>query len=98
MQDIFRRTGLSFVAENLHEHWTTPKGTRSTRLAEIENWLAEHKLKDQPFLILDDKESGSSLEGSHLHKSGLVVLCEPWIGFVDERFFKAQQLLRVQLQ
>jgi hypothetical protein len=98
MQTIFRRTELGFVADNLHEHWTTPKGPRSSRFTEIENWIAEHGMADQSFLILDDKESGSSLEGSHLDRNGSVVLCEPWIGFVEERFVTAQRLLRAQLR
>jgi hypothetical protein len=96
IQEIFRRAGLAFVADNMHKQWTTPKGTGSARVTEIENWIAKHRLRTQPILVLDDHESGWSLHESHLDQKGLVVLCEPWVGFVGDKLLDAQRLLRTQ--
>lgn len=98
LQEVFRRTGLEFVADNMHRRWTTPKGTGSARLNEIENWIAKHGQASRPMLVLDDHESGWGLRDSHLEGSGHVVLCEPWIGFVAERLVQAQRLLRKQVR
>lgn len=42
--EVFRRTGLNFVAENLHFDWRTPREEGSYRLTEIEGWLDMHAL------------------------------------------------------
>lgn len=96
MREVFRRSDLEFVADNMHKHWTTPKGTGPSRLGEIENWIAKSRQQAQPVLVLDDHESGRALRDSSLDESGYVVLCEPWIGFVTEKFIDAQRLLRAQ--
>ena len=96
--EIFRRTKLRFVDDNLHEHWTTPKRESSTRLAEIENWVSMYGQPMQPILVLDDNESGWSLRASSLDQRRLVVFCEPWVGFIDERLLDAQQRLRAQMR
>jgi hypothetical protein len=97
MEEVLRRTGLSFVADNLHPEWTTPKGTGSARVTEIENWIDKHRPTGTPVLILDDHESGWSLYESHLDKAGYVVLCDSWVGFVGEKLAQAQALLRAQI-
>lgn len=97
LQEVFRRTDLEFVANNMHKHWTTPKGTGSARVTEIENWIAKHGQPAQTMLVLDDHESGWNLHESHLDQKGLVVLCDPWIGFVAEKLIKAQMQLRAQV-
>jgi hypothetical protein len=96
MEVIFRRTGLTFVADSLHKHWTTPKGTGSARVTEIESWIDRHAQSSQPMLVLDDHESGWNLHESSLDKKGCVVLCEPWIGFIADKLLEAQKLLRAQ--
>lgn len=99
MQEVFRRTGLAFVADNLHEHWTTPKGTGSARVTEIEDWFWDHR-QPEPMeylvLVLDDHESGWNLHESRMDRQGLVVLCDPAVGFVREKLLDAQRLLRAQ--
>lgn len=96
MEEVFRRTGLGFVAENLHKHWTTPKGPGPSRPGEIEAWIAMHRQPAQPVLVLDDRESGWNLVGSSLDYSSYVVLCEPASGFVAARLLEAQTQLRAQ--
>lgn len=97
MQLIFRRTGLDFVAKNLHRRWTTPKGMGPSRTDEIKNWIAKHGRRRQTMLVLDDHESGLGLRASSLDHHGVVVLCDPWVGFNADKLASAQKLLRTQL-
>lgn len=96
--EVFRRTELIFVAENMHKQWTTLKGAGPSRLTEIENWIAKYRQRGQAVLVLDDHESGWNLRGSPLDKQGLVVLCEAWTGFTAEKLLEAQRLLRAQVR
>lgn len=96
MEAVFRRTGLEFVADNMHEQWTTPKSNEWTRLDEIENWISQHGYPAQPMLVIDDLESGRSLRKSSLHLRGLVVLCDAWTGLVADKLLDAQKRLRAQ--
>ncbi len=60
---VFRRAGLGFVADHLHEagRWCTPpKFGRSRRVNEIAEWLDRHH-RGEPFAIVDDTCSGASL-------------------------------------
>ena len=60
---VFRRAGLGFVADRLHEGemWRTPpKFGRSRRIEEIAQWLDRHH-QGEPFAIVDDTHSGASL-------------------------------------
>ncbi len=97
MKEVFRRTGLEFVADNMHKYWTTPKGPGSARNNEIKNWIAKHGQRAQPTLVLDDHESGWSLLESFLDLQGVLVLCEPWKGFMADQLENAQRLLRAQI-
>ncbi|WP_119736973.1 HAD domain-containing protein [Noviherbaspirillum cavernae] len=98
LQEIFQRTGLSFVAENMHAQWTTPKGTGSPRVTEVENWIVKYRQPEQAVLVLDDHESGWNLHECQLDQQGLVVLCDEWTGFTAEKLLDAQRLLRAQLR
>jgi hypothetical protein len=97
MQEVFRRSGLAFVADNMQKHWTTPKADGPSRPDEIANWIAEHGQCGQPLLVIDDHDSGRGLLESLLDQQSLVVLCEPWIGFVAAKLAEAQIKLRAQL-
>lgn len=95
--EVLRRTGLEFVAENLHQDWCTPREEGSYRLTEIDGWLDMHALGTPlPFVILDDLLSGQSLPGSHLEERA--VLCDAWIGFTHPKLRSAQKILRDQLR
>ncbi|MBB3219995.1 HAD domain-containing protein [Pseudoduganella umbonata] len=97
IQQIFRKCGLEFIADALHVCWTTPKNEYSSRSDELIEWIAKHRKAGQPLLILDDYNSGFDLVESPLYQQGLVVLCEPSIGFISEKLVAAQRLLRAQL-
>lgn len=97
MQVVFRRTELDFVANNLHRRWTTPKGMGPSRTDEIKNWIAKHGRRCQTLLVLDDHDSGVNLLASSLVQQGLVVLCDPWVGFNADKLASAQRLLRTQM-
>lgn len=97
MCEMFRRTEMHFIADNLHKHWTTPKGTSTGRLKEISDWLRLYRGKKQPVLILDDHASGWNLKDSILDREKLVVLCNPWVGFVREKLSEAHQALANQM-
>ncbi len=95
--ETFRRTGLEFVSDCLHEHWCTPRDDDSYRLVEIEAWLDTHALVEPvPFLILDDLISGQSIPGSHLEE--YAVLCDAWMGFTHPKLRSAQKILRNQVR
>ena len=95
--EAMRRTGLDFVAGNLHDDWCTPREDGSYRLTEIDGWLDMHTAgASLPYVILDDHMSGQSLPGSHLEKR--TVLCDAWIGFTHPKLRSAQKILRDQLR
>jgi len=63
LEVVFRRTGLGFVADRLHEGqpWRTPpKSDRGRRIDEIAPWRDRHH-QGQTFAILDDTHSPASL-------------------------------------
>jgi hypothetical protein len=94
--ETFRRTGLEFVAENLHEHWCTPRDDDSYRLVEIDSWLDTHALvAPVPLLVIDDVVSGQSLASSHLEDR--CVLCDAWGGFMFKQLAHARGILQAQL-
>ena len=95
--EVMRRTGLTFIAENLHQDWCTPREEDSYRLTEIGKWLEMHALgTPRPYVILDDLMSGQSLQGSHLEERA--VLCDAWVGFTHPKLRSAQKILRGQLR
>ncbi|GGI17596.1 HAD domain-containing protein [Oxalicibacterium faecigallinarum] len=94
---VFERTGLEFVACNLHEEWTTPKSKDSSRISEIEAWLGKNS-KGEALLILDDHHSGWTLLESTLYQQGKVVICDIDRCFVADRLKEARQLLLAQLE
>lgn len=78
--DLFRRTGLERVGTNFHPVWDAAADRGVSRLAAIDQWLARHH-RDEPYLILDDIESGESLIDSTHAKVGRTVFCEVGRGF-----------------
>jgi len=78
-ESLFRITGLTAVADSLHEFWEAPPMRGMTRLNAIERWLQAH-YHGGPVLVLDDPLSGTGLRGSRLDRAGCVVLCEQDVG------------------
>lgn len=99
--EVFARTGLSFVVENLHSEWSTPKAPGRQRVEDIYKWLHLVFPGQLPatlqLLVLDDDESGWSLADCPLDTAGQVVLCEVWKGVTDAKLSEAQLKLRAQL-
>lgn len=97
MRVVFRRSGLEFVADNMHKQWTTAKAEDPSRLDEIASWIEDHGQHGQPVLVLDDSASGWGLRDSFLDDQGIVVLCEPLVGFDTDKLAEAQAQLRAQI-
>lgn len=76
---LFRRTGLSAVADALHDAWEAPAMRDMTRHGAIERWLHAH-YTGEPLAIQDDDVSGTGLRGSKLDKLGCIVWCEQDVG------------------
>lgn len=94
--ETFMRTGLEFVAQNLHRYWCTPRDDDSYRLVEIDAWLDTHALTAPvSYLIIDDQVSGQSLVGSHLESRS--VLCNAWGGFMFKELAAARHILLEQI-
>ncbi|WP_334188704.1 HAD domain-containing protein [Noviherbaspirillum sp.] len=72
---LFHVTGLSGVANALHDAWEAPQNRGQTRCETIEKWMASHYQNEQ-FVVLDDALSGTGLAGSKLDSVGRVILCE----------------------
>lgn len=90
MTELFRKTGLSFVADALHEgeRWrTTVKLGRLRQVDEIAAWLDRFH-RGEPFAIIDDLFSGASLLPALRLPDhplvGRVVLCAEDVGLNDE--------------
>ena len=83
METLLRNCGLLPIALALHEAWDVPSVQGKTRLQAIQGWMARHH-EGEPFVMLDDVESGTGLRGSALEKKGRVVLCHVNVGLTNE--------------
>jgi hypothetical protein len=90
IETVFRRSGLEAIADRLHEGdlWRTPISVhRGQRADEIGEWLRLHH-GGEPFVIVDDTFSGTSLYASVLGPShpltDRIVLCQEGVGLLAE--------------
>jgi hypothetical protein len=88
MERVFRTAAVGFVAVGLHEKWETPSRLwRTDRIEEIESWLHQYH-RGEPFVVLDDDYSGTSLTGideEFKHPlAARVVLCPVGVGLTVE--------------
>jgi hypothetical protein len=108
MSEVFSRTNLDFVKNNLHRNWRTVQPRRdlieenakelvTNRRQQIEGWLNSFNVNCKPFVVLDDTFSGDSLIDSQLSRGGFVVFCQIKIGFTAQRLEEARQSLSKQL-
>lgn len=86
LREVFRRSGLGFVASSLHEAWCTPvRFYRGIRVDDIAAWLDRHH-RGEPFAIVDDTFSGPSLKPALTNPAhpfaGRVVLCQENVGLL----------------
>lgn len=78
---IFRETGLDAVADAFDsKEWRAVQLVGETRNQAIERWLARNRQWLAPKVVLDDRFSGTGLQGSKLDRSGCVVFCEQSVG------------------
>lgn len=94
-------SGLKFVAQNLHEDWSTPQISRDAqRAVEIKRWLSNHPEFSDSWVALDDELSGTGFSTLPWHLLKFVVLCQEGVGLQG---FELQRLreaftLRVRSQ
>ncbi|MEG1971361.1 MAG: HAD domain-containing protein [Burkholderiaceae bacterium] len=99
LSEIFRRTGLGVVADNLHADWLTPRRVDSNRVSEIRWWLDGHaEVRESGFyLVLDDEISGPSLQcGTEARESGIehhTFLCKANEGLTLDALYRASGIL-----
>lgn len=85
-RDLLERTlslgGLGFVAQRLHQDWTTPQvSRRAHRAVEISSWLEQHPEGARSWAVLDDGLSGTGFENWSRERRQFVVLCQEGVGF-----------------
>lgn len=90
LEQILRRSGLEFVADNMHASWATPKGPRpDVRAREISDWLAQEAEFANKWVVLDDELSGTGLaDWPTLEHRPFVVLCKENAGLTELEFKK----------
>jgi hypothetical protein len=76
---VFKETGLAAVAAALHPSWDAPEDRDMTRSAAIDRWLSRQHA-GEPYVVIDDEQSGTGLKGSKHDKQGRVVLCAAGVG------------------
>lgn len=82
-EQLLNKVGLAPVGAALHEHWDAPQLLQETRAAAITTWLKKHH-QGEPFVVLDDHDSGTGLAKSPYFRAGKVVLCEPSVGLLPD--------------
>jgi len=85
MVQILQRSGLAFVANNLHAEPEAPFTRGRTRADAITAWLAANH-RGEPYVILDDTLSGTGLDEPAWRQSGRVVLCDVNVGLLPDHF------------
>ncbi|MDC8771783.1 HAD domain-containing protein [Roseateles albus] len=85
---VFRKTGLSLVADGLHPAWEAPQNANETRCAAIDRWFQEYGWPGEPYVILDDMESGTGLKRSYHDYRGRVVFCDEGVGLSVENWLQ----------
>lgn len=89
----FEMTGLSSVGAALHGHWDAEHFYGASRFMSIRDWLSLNH-NGEPFLVLDDHDSGEGLLESLWYKRGRVVLCDVGVGFHAGHLDTARYALR----
>lgn len=94
MVEIMQRSGLQFVADNLHSTWATPKASRpGMRAVEVKSWLALHPDFSNSWVVVDDKLSGRGFKNWTREALSYVVLCQLEVGLQDLEFAQLHDAL-----
>lgn len=91
--DVFSRTGLGALAAALHEQWSAETLRGEERLQAVDRWLSQHH-RGEPYVLLDDSLSGTSLIGSEHDKQGRLVLCEVEVGLTPAHAERIRAILQ----
>lgn len=94
LRHVMRQASLEFVANCMEDstRWATPRFQEPDRYREVTAWLAEHHA-GEPFVVIDDEWSGSSLSGSPAYPLR-VVLCEEGVGLEAKHLANLLRALR----
>jgi len=90
---VLRRSGLGFVADNLHPDWKTPtEFSAPDRAREISHWLSRHPDVEGRWVVLDDELSGTGF--AHWPSPELMpylVFCKESVGITAIEFEKLRE-------
>ena len=100
LREVLVRTGLGFVADNLHVDSATPKGVRpDLRWTEISNWLEVHPEFADRWVVLDDELSGTGLDvGQPDERLAFIVLCKEGQGLTESEYKKCRVAFSLRAQ
>lgn len=91
---VMQRSGLRFVADNLHPTWATPKQSRQgMRATEVKSWLTLHPELSNAWVVIDDKLSGTGFKNWSREALSYVVLCQQEVGLREPELMKLQTAL-----
>ena len=100
LMEILQRSGLGFVADNLHSSWATPRRMHpDIRMGEIGSWHRANPGFEDSWVILDDTVSGTGLSDWPIPaENAFIVLCRENVGLTDVEFqrLKTAFLLRAK--
>lgn len=93
---VFTQCRLEMVARSLHQHWAAQQDVGMSRLDAVTGWLRQHH-RGEPVVVIDDEESGASLIGAPIDKSGRVVLCKAGEGLRRSHIEPARRALQLSI-
>jgi hypothetical protein len=81
---IMRQSGLSFVADSLHEDWSSTRSqSGGVRANEIRSWLDRNPGFEDRWVILDDLHSGTGLDVWNETEQSFITLCKVGVGLTE---------------
>ena len=96
--EILKRSGLKFVADNLHSSWATPRRMHpDIRSGEIGSWHRANPGFENSWVVLDDELSGVGLSDWPIPaESPFIVLCRENVGLTDVEYKKLRTAFQLR--